>query len=77
MTHTTQAVILLSRGGYSHAPQKRLNKLVASLQAARSDIFVLGAMVEKGQPTLPGLVPSVGVIGVVWLDTGDIQPPST
>jgi len=54
MTKTTQAVILLSRGGYSHAPQKQLNKVVASLQAARSDIFVSGAMVEKGEPSLPG-----------------------
>ena len=34
MTQTTQAVILLSRGGYSHAPQKQLNKVIASLQAA-------------------------------------------
>lgn len=52
MTPTTQAVILLSRGGYSYAPQTQLNKLVAALQAARSDVVVVGAMVEKGQPSL-------------------------
>ena len=64
MTQTTQAVILLSRGGYSHAPQKQLNKVVASLQAARSDIFVLGAMVEKGEPSLPGALQQCAEAGV-------------
>ena len=45
MSPTAQAIILLSRGGYSHAPQKQLSHLVASLQSARADTLVLGAMV--------------------------------
>lgn len=64
MTQTTQAVILLSRGGYSHAPQTQLNKVVDSLQAARSDLFVLGAMVEKGEPSLPGALQECAEAGV-------------
>ena len=35
MAQTVQAVILLSRGGYSRAPQEQINKVVASLHAAR------------------------------------------
>ena len=50
MSPTAQAIILLSRGGYSHAPQKQLSHLVASLQSARPDTLVLGAMVDKGHP---------------------------
>ena len=60
----TQAIILLSRGGYSHAPQKQLDKLVASLQAARSEIFVLGAIVEKGQSSLPNALQQCAEAGV-------------
>ncbi|MEM7030856.1 MAG: CbiX/SirB N-terminal domain-containing protein [Chloroflexota bacterium] len=59
-----QPTILLSRDGYSHAPQKQLNKLVASLQAAQSDIFVLGAMVEKGQSSLPESLQQCAETGV-------------
>lgn len=64
MTQPTQAVILLSRGGYSHAPQKQLSKVVASVQAARSDLFVLGAMVEKGEPSLPEALQQCAEAGV-------------
>lgn len=53
MTHLQQTVILLSRGGYSHAPQKQLNDLVAAVQSAQPGTTVLGAMVDKGTPSLP------------------------
>ncbi len=53
MTHPTQAVILLSRGGYSQAPRKQLHQMVTSLQADRPDLLISGAMVDKGQPSLP------------------------
>ena len=39
MAQTVQAVILLSRGGYSRAPQEQINKVVASLHAARLTLW--------------------------------------
>ena len=50
MTQTIQAVILLSRGGYSRAPQEQINKIVTSLHTLRLDVLVLGTMVEKREP---------------------------
>ena len=59
MAQTAQAVILLSRGGYSRAPQEQINKVVASLHAARLDALVLGVMVEKGEPSLPSVIVNI------------------
>lgn len=64
MAQTVQAVILLSRGGYSRAPQEQINKVVASLHAARLDALVLGAMVEKGEPSLPSALQKCAEAGV-------------
>ena len=50
MTQTVQAVILLSRGGYSRVPQEQISKIVTSLHTLRLDVLVLGTMVEKREP---------------------------
>jgi (2Fe-2S) ferredoxin len=64
MIKPQQAVILLSRGGYSQAPQEQLNNLVISLKSARPDIVVVGAVVEKGAPSLPEALQQCAETGV-------------
>ena len=77
MAQTAQAVILLSRGGYSRAPQEQINKVVASLHAARLDALVLGAMVEKGEPSLPSALQKCAEAGVRHITVLPIFSPVT
>lgn len=57
MAHAQKAIILLSRGGYSQAPQRQLNNLVTAVQAAASpDTVVMGAVADKGSPSLPDVL---------------------
>lgn len=53
MPYPQKAIILLSRGGYSQAPSRQLRTLTATVQLAYPDRLVIGAMVDKGSPSLP------------------------
>tara|TARA_B100000674_G_scaffold229314_1_gene188547 strand:+ start:6127 stop:6375 length:249 start_codon:yes stop_codon:yes gene_type:complete len=64
MAQTVQAVILLSRGGYSRAPQEQINKIVTSLHTLRLDVLILNTMVEKREPLLPSVLQKCAEAGV-------------
>jgi (2Fe-2S) ferredoxin len=64
MTQTQQAVILLSRGDYSQGPPSQLNNLVVSVQSAKPDTLFVGAVVDKGSPSLPEALQQCAEAGV-------------
>lgn len=64
MSHPQQAVILLSRGGYSQAPRRQLDNLVATVQAASPESLVRAAVVDKGSPSLPDTLQQCAESGV-------------
>ena len=64
MTQTIQAVILLSWGGYSRAPQEQISKIVTSLHTLWLDVLVLATMVEKREPSLPSALQKCAEAGV-------------
>jgi (2Fe-2S) ferredoxin len=53
MKRLHDAVVLLSRGGYSNAPRRELDRMVAAVQGTGQYRPVLSAMVDQGEPTLP------------------------
>ena len=64
MTQTIKAVILLSRGGYSRAPQEQISKIVTSLHTLWLDVLVLATMVEKREPSLLSVLQKCAEAGV-------------
>jgi (2Fe-2S) ferredoxin len=59
------AVILLSRGGYSNAPRRQLDRMVAAVQSAEQYQLVLSAMVDQGEPSLPQALDVCATAGAV------------
>jgi (2Fe-2S) ferredoxin len=49
----SDAVILLSRGGYSAAPLRQVERLMESVRASGRYTLVLSALVDQGEPSLP------------------------
>jgi (2Fe-2S) ferredoxin len=50
---TNDAIILLSRGGYSAAPRRQVERLTEAVRASGRYTLVLAAMVDQGEPSLP------------------------
>lgn len=63
MKNADDAVVLLSRGGYSNAPRRQLDRMVAALQASERYGLVLSAMIDQGEPSLPQALDACAAAG--------------
>jgi (2Fe-2S) ferredoxin len=61
---TSDAAIILGRGGYSAAPRRQLERMMATAQATGRYALVLGAMVDQGGPSLPAALDACAASGV-------------
>ena len=62
-TINNTAAVLLGRGGYSAAPRRQLERMVAAVQASGRYRLVLSAMVDQGEPSLPQALDSCAAAG--------------